>query len=204
MDASYSSFRDAYENAQEMDTSGLDSIARERRMHVRAYEYWVSLRNGRACPSIHELEPGKIADFGSHSVLLDFSRSTTNPGLTFIGRALREECGILYGIRNVADVPERSLLSRLTEECGQILERKTPLSFENEFLNHKGESVSFRGVLMPLSSDGQTINFVYGVINWKADVAAAEEELFEIEDEAASEPVVKASTGELTDWLASA
>ncbi|HEV2568205.1 hypothetical protein [Sphingomonas sp.] len=202
MDTSYGSgFRDAYEEATETNISGLDSIARERRMHARAYDYWESLRQGRACPSVHELEPDKIADFGTHSVLLDFSRSTTNPGVTFIGRALREECGILYGIRNVADVPERSLLSRLTAECAQILERKTPLGFENEFLNHKGESTSFRGVLLPLSSDGQTIDFIYGVINWKTAPAAAEDAV----DEPVPEPAPEAPASvELIDWLARA
>ena len=46
----------------------------ERRMHVRAYNYWVSLLAGRPYPSIQDVDPHKIEDFGPHSVLLDFSR----------------------------------------------------------------------------------------------------------------------------------
>ena len=65
----------------------------ERRMHVRAYNHWVSLLRGRAYPSIEDLDPADIADFGPHSVLLDFSQGIENPAIAFLGGALREECG---------------------------------------------------------------------------------------------------------------
>ena len=45
----------------------------ERRMHVRAYNYWVSLLNGRDYPSIEDLEPANLTDFADNSVLLDFT-----------------------------------------------------------------------------------------------------------------------------------
>src|SRR6187455_166224 len=85
----------------------------ERRMHVRAYNYWVSLLSGRAYPSIADLDPANIEDFGPHSVLLDFSRDPEDPEIAFLGGALRAECGLEAGIRNISEVPSRSLLSRL-------------------------------------------------------------------------------------------
>ena len=39
---------------------GIDIGSDERRMHVRAYNYWVSLLNGRDFPSVEDLEPGDI------------------------------------------------------------------------------------------------------------------------------------------------
>src|SRR5687767_2284875 len=66
----------------------------ERRMHVRAYNYWVSLLEGRPYPSIHDLDPGNIEDFGSHSVLLDFSANRDDPKIAFLGRTLRGECDL--------------------------------------------------------------------------------------------------------------
>src|SRR5205085_5029796 len=66
----------------------------ERRMHVRAYNYWVSLLDGRPYPSIQDVDPQTIGDFGPHSVLLDFSRNPEDPELAFLGRALRVECGL--------------------------------------------------------------------------------------------------------------
>ncbi len=140
----------------------------ERRMHVRAYNYWASLLEGRDYPSIEDLEPGNIQDFGPHSVLLDFTEGQGNPATPYIGTAIRTECGLADdGIKSIADVPSRSLLSRLTDHYMQIIANRAPVGFEAEFVNQRGRSICYRGILMPFSSDGDTIDFIYGVINWK-------------------------------------
>ena len=144
----------------------------ERRMHVRAYNYWCSLLGGRDYPSIEDLEPDNIQDFGPHSVLLDFTEGSDNPATPYIGAAVREECGLGDDIRSIADVPSRSLLSRLTDHYMQIIANRAPVGFEAEFVNQRGRSICYRGILMPFSSDGDTIDFIYGVINWK-DVGEA-------------------------------
>src|SRR3954470_7071762 len=77
----------------------------ERRMHVRAYNYWVSLLAGRPYPSIRDVDPHNIEDFGPHSVLLDFSRDTEDPAIAFLGRALRVECGLDAAIGRISGVP---------------------------------------------------------------------------------------------------
>jgi hypothetical protein len=145
----------------------LDIGGDERRMHVRAYNYWCSLLEGRDYPSIEDLEPGDIEDFGPHSVLLDFTEGRDNPATPYIGTAIREECGIGDDIKSIADVPSRSLLSRLTDHYMQIIANRAPVGFEAEFLNQRGRNICYRGILMPFSSDGDTIDFIYGVINWK-------------------------------------
>jgi len=148
--------------------------ADERRMHVRAYNYWCSLLDGRDYPSIEDLEPGDIEDFGPHSVLLDFTEGRDNPATPYIGTAIREECGIGDDVKSIADVPARSLLSRLTDHYMQIIANRAPVGFEAEFVNQRGRSICYRGILMPFSSDGDMIDFIYGVINWK-DVGEASE-----------------------------
>jgi hypothetical protein len=150
---------------------GLD----ERRMHVRAYNYWVSLLDGRAYPSIRDLTPDTIGDFGPNSVLLDFSDGTDDPKVSWLGDALREECDLLGEVRRISEVPKRSLLSRLTDHYMQIIANRAPIGFEAEFLGQRGKNTMYRGILMPFSSSGESIDFIYGVINWKeiADHATA-------------------------------
>ena len=148
--------------------------ADERRMHVRAYNYWCSLLDGRDYPSIEDLEPGNIQDFGPHSVLLDFTEGSDNPATPYIGTAIREECGLGDDIKSIDDVPSRSLLSRLTDHYMQIIANRAPVGFEAEFVNQRGRNICYRGILMPFSSDGDTIDFIYGVINWKDAGEAAE------------------------------
>jgi hypothetical protein len=150
---------------------GLD----ERRMHVRAYNYWVSLLDGRAYPSIKALDPEALGDFGPNSVLLDFSDGGDDPRIAWLGDALREECDLIGDVRRISEVPKRSLLSRLTDHYLQIIANKAPIGFEAEFVGQRGRNTMYRGILMPFSSTGETIDFIYGVINWKeiADSATA-------------------------------
>jgi hypothetical protein len=149
------------------EQAGAEIGTDERRMHVRAYNYWVSLLNGRDYPSIEDLEPAAVEDFAAHSVLLDFTAGRENPATPYIGTAIREECGLGETIASISEVPSRSLLSRLTDHYLQIIANRAPIGFEAEFVNQREEAICYRGILMPFSSDGDTIDFIYGVINWK-------------------------------------
>ena len=141
--------------------------ADERRMHVRAYNYWVSLLDGRDYPSVEDLEPGSVADFATHSVLLDFTAGRDDPATPYVGSAIRAECGLPADMKDIGQVPSRSLLSRLTDHYLQIIANRAPIGFEAEFVNQRERAICYRGILMPFSSDGDTIDFIYGVINWK-------------------------------------
>ena len=155
-----------------VDQPQIDIGTDERRMHVRAYNYWVSLLRGRAYPLIEDLDPDNIADFGPHSVLLDFSQGIENPAIAFLGRALREECALDSDVTHIAQVPTRSLLSRLTDHYLQIIANRAPIGFEAEFVSTRGHNTMYRGILMPFSSDDDSIDYIYGVINWKELVDA--------------------------------
>ena len=193
-----SDFEPAEEAAVEESPTTVEIGTDERRMHVRAYNYWVSLLDGRDYPSIEDLEPGDLKDFAANSVLLDFTAGRDNPATPYVGAAIREECDLPAEVATIADVPSRSLLSRLTDHYMQIIANRAPVGFEAEFDNQRSETICYRGILMPFSSDGDTIDFIYGVINWKkveageapapapiADAMDSEEQNFDVDDEEA-------------------
>ncbi|WP_407674540.1 PAS domain-containing protein [Parerythrobacter aestuarii] len=155
----------------------------ERRMQVRAYNHWASLLQDRNFPSIEDLNPEELPDFGPYSVLLDFTTGIENPAVQYLGDELGEECGTDGSIRTLEDVPSRSLLSRITDHYMQILANQAPIGFEAEFVNQRGATILYRGILLPFSSDDDTIDFIYGVINWKevADQLTTDELLLEID-----------------------
>jgi len=176
----------------------------ERRMQVRAYNHWASLLGERNFPSIEELDPENLTDFGPYSVLLDFSTGIEDPAIQFLGDQLAAECGAEGRIDKLSDVPSRSLLSRITDHYLQILANQAPIGFEAEFVNQRGVTILYRGILLPYSSDNDTIDFIYGVINWKemADQAAADELLLEIDqalETEEDEPAMRDSDP-VTDW----
>jgi len=181
----------------------------ERRMQVRAYNHWAGLLGERLFPDIADLDPASLDDFGPHSVLLDFRRGIENPGVCFLGSKLAQECGSTGTITRLSDVQPRSLLSRITDHYMQILANQAPIGFEAEFVNHAGVAILYRGILLPYSSDGTIIDFIYGVINWKemADQLTADELLLEIDQalelgselEVEEEPAPRPAEP-VTDW----
>ena len=63
-------------------------------------------------------------------------------------------------------------------------------------INHRSNNTLYRGILMPFSSDDDTIDFIYGVINWKeiADEALTHELNYAVEQALAQQPVRHAPT----------
>lgn len=168
----------------------------ERRMQVRAYNHWAGLLADRNFPSIEDLDPEALPDFGPYSVLLDFTGGIDNPAVQFLGDELAQECGTSGIIRTLDDVPSRSLLSRITDHYMQILANQAPIGFEAEFVNQRDATILYRGILLPFSSDDDTIDFIYGVINWKevADQLTTDELLLEIDQALESEDTLEAET----------
>ncbi|MBS0255570.1 MAG: hypothetical protein JSS36_10305 [Proteobacteria bacterium] len=155
----------------------------ERRMQVRAYNHWASLLGERNFPAISDFHAAEVPDFAPNSVLLDFSCGIENPAIAFLGDKLAAECDAKDPIRRLADVPGRSLLSRITDHYMQILANQAPIGFEAEFVNQREATILYRGILLPFSTDGQTISHILGVINWKelADQATTDELLLQID-----------------------
>ncbi|MEE4451924.1 hypothetical protein [Novosphingobium resinovorum] len=167
----------------------------ERRMQVRAYNFWASLLGEKTFPDIADLDPANLPDFGPRSVLLDFSDGIEDPAIPYVGAALAAECEAEGPIRRLADVPGGSLLSRITDHYMQILANEAPIGFEAEYVGSRGMTVLYRGILMPFSRGGERIDYIYGVINWKESaeplrVAAPDEEA----------PARLRAPEPLTDW----
>ncbi len=179
----------------------------ERRMQVRAYNHWASLLADRNFPLIEALDPHALPDFGPYSVILDFTAGIENPAIQFLGEALAVECGIDAALRSLGEVPSRSLLTRITDHYMQIIANQAPIGFEAEFINQRGHSILYRGILLPFSSDDRTIDHIYGVINWKeiADQKTTDELMLEFDQvleggDPAQGGAIPRRRDELTEW----
>lgn len=174
----------------------------ERRMQVRAYNFWASLLNDRNFPASTDFDPAQQADFGPYSVLLNFTGDIENPAVTYLGEKLAQECGSDRNIQWLEDVPSRSLLSRITDHYLQIIANQAPIGFEAEFVNQRGATILYRGILLPFSSDDATIDYIYGVINWKelADQATADELLLQIDQALESTRFAARESLPMTEW----
>lgn len=173
----------------------------ERRMQVRAYNFWAAMLGDRAYPSVEDLDIEDIEDFGPHSVLLDFTAGIEDPAIVYLGDRLRAESVVDDDVQYISQVPSRSVLSRLTDHYLQIIANRAPIGFEAEFVNERGVTIMYRGILLPFSSDDDTIDFIMGVINWKEAVPAAEaEELLLAVEQALRAPATAPLTAPVPVW----
>lgn len=146
----------------------------ERRMQVRAYNFWAGLLGEDEFPEIRRLDPDGHPDFGPHSVLLDLSQSQDDPRIVHLGEELSRACGCTlgHGSSALSDVPGNSLLTRITDHYCELLANRAPIGFEAEFASGPDRLAIYRGILLPFSSNGNAIDHVYGVLNWKELVDA--------------------------------
>lgn len=140
---------------------------RERRIHARAYDYWRMLRLGNEFPDVADFDPLLLDDRGMQSFLIDFSQSLNRPIVRLIGPTLRDECGLKSDTVAVADVPPGSLLGQIVAQFADVLANRAPVSVEAEFITLRRTKAAYRGVLLPLSSNGVYLDFMYGVISWR-------------------------------------
>src|SRR3546814_4574277 len=82
----------------------------------------------------------------------------------------------------------------LTDHYLQIIANRAPIGFEAEFVGTRGNSTRYRGILMPFSSDEDTIDFIYGVINWRELVDAETQKKLNAEVDASLRAADRKST----------
>ena len=144
------------------------AVHSERRMQVRAYAYWASLLNDNQIPAIDALDRTDPGNFGPNSILLDLTAGNGSATVVQLGDALAKECGVAAGQPlDWSTLPGQTLLSRLTGHYRPLLEDRTPIAFEDGFVNQRGATILYRGIVLPFSADGQSVDFILGVINWK-------------------------------------
>ncbi|MDR6705869.1 hypothetical protein J2X73_000215 [Novosphingobium sp. 1748] len=150
----------------------------ERRLQIRAYDHWTQLLGAKTMPLIADLKLDQIGDIATQAVLIDFAHSTDDPRIRFVGEMLAQECGVARDITRLEQVPDHSMLARLTGQYMQIIANQAPIGFEEEFLNARGAMIAYRGMLLPFAEEmGGSIRYVLGVVNWKeaADASLSEQ-----------------------------
>ncbi|MFC4253941.1 hypothetical protein GRI97_00815 [Altererythrobacter xixiisoli] len=155
-----------------VEAAPIDIGQSERRMQVRAYNHWASLLQHRNYPAPSDLDPS-IPEFGPFSILLDFTAGRADPAIAYLGQSLAEECGVAgERPRTLNDLPTSSLLNQISDHWAQTIDNEAPVGFAAEFINQRNATILYRGILLPFSADDRTVDFIYGVINWKEQVDA--------------------------------
>ena len=152
--------------------------AAERRKHASVLNYWLSIRGGKEFPPLHDFDPLEISDFGQSSVLIEIMGNGNDAEIRHLGDALKA-----HGtVERLIDAPNPSVLSSIARKLPIVEISRDFLAFEDDFPSANG-STNCWVTLLPLSSSGAWIDYVYAFVSVEAPPAADAGEV-PLEDEA--------------------
>lgn len=175
--------------AAEILLSSFKSIsAPERRRHATIFNYWLSIRGDRQFAPIRDLDPLEISDAGPCSVLLEMIGGGEDGEIRHLGEAIK--AGVEAD--KISEAPNPSLLSCIANKLPIVAATRQAFAFEDEFSTPDG-TIRCWVSLLPFSSTGTWIDFVYGFVSLDppadAVAEAAETTIEAVEDAPAPEPV---------------
>ena len=168
----------------------------ERRRHATVFNYWLSIRGDRPFPPIRDLDPLEISDAGPCSVLLEVMGGGDDADIRHLGHALKDGG---QKIERISEAARPSLLSCIASQLPIVASSRQPIAFEDNFPS--GDSTTHCWItLLPFSSTGKWIDYVYGFVSLKGAGAAAEEpvaaEDAEVDEEVAESEVAEEEIAE--------
>ena len=156
----------------------------EKRRHATVYNYWLSIRGDRQFPPIRDLDPLEISDAGPSSALLELIGGGEDAEIRHLGQAIKD--GVTA--ERISEAPRPSLLSCIAKQLPIISNVRQALAFEDEFVTSEGATRCWV-TLLPFSSTGTYVDYVYGLVSLKAVSKSAEQPLEVVSDEVVQDEV---------------
>lgn len=157
----------------------------EKRRHATVYNYWLSIRGDRQFPPIRDLDPLEISDAGPSSALLELIGGGEDAEIRHLGQAIKD--GVTA--ERISEAPRPSLLSCIAKQLPVISNARQALAFEDEFVTAEGTTRCWV-TLLPFSSTGTYVDYVYGLVSLKALGKSAEKPVEVVADEIVQDEVV--------------
>lgn len=142
-----------------------DTWKAERRLVLRLLRYWEMVRGARSWPAPGDIDPAALAADWDDCMMIDLGDPAAGPVFRHVGARLHADAWPLAAGSAVADAPKGSLLRPATGFVAMVTERKAPVSIGGQYESADNGVVLYRAILMPLSSDGLSIDTVFGGAN---------------------------------------
>jgi hypothetical protein len=132
----------------------------ERAKHEQVLDYWLSIRGDKEFPPLHDLDPLEISDAGPCSILLELISGGQDAEVRHLGDALKDE----VTVERIIDAPNPSILSCIAKKLPIVGISRDFLAFEDSY-NKDGASTRCWVTLLPLSSCGSWVDYVYAFVS---------------------------------------
>jgi hypothetical protein len=154
--------------------------AAERQKHEAVLNYWLSIRGNRELPPLRDLDPLEISDAAPSSVLLELLGGGEDAEVRHLGEQLKSGADV----DRISEAPRPSILASIARKLSIVAVSRNFLAFEDD-LSANGEKTRCWVTMLPLSSAGAWVDYVYAFVSFGPADEAKEAEPVEIEPESA-------------------
>ena len=170
--------------------------AAERQKHEAVLDYWQSICGTRELPPLRDLDPLEISDAAPSSVLLELIGGGEDAEIRHLGETLKGKAEL----ERISEAPRPSILASIARKLSIVAISRNALAFEDEFASDVGATRCWV-TLLPLSSAGAWVDYVYAFVTFApveadAERSAAEEPATEDEPADASSEIAPCQVDE--------
>jgi hypothetical protein len=141
------------------------SMYNEKRLTFRLLSYWNRIRGERPLPLLREINIQEIQELWYFTFTIDV-RDNAHHMFQYFGSELRLIFNEDPSGSSVADALNDVLLNNTIGSYVQCLEKKEPTMEAASFFCD-GKEFRYRTLCVPLSEDGETVDYVVGTTNYK-------------------------------------
>ena len=134
------------------------------------YEYWNAKRGQRAMPGRADLDPAEIKPLLPHVVLIDVLRNAHTGPLDFryrlIGTTVDDHSIGRYTGMLMSSLPHQQPPSRMWSNFESVVTERQPKVSRVPYAGPHRDFLSVIDILMPLSTDGEVVDMIFGLVDF--------------------------------------
>lgn len=126
-------------------------------------------------PERADIDPGDMVPFLPNVLLIDVLRDPLDFRYRLTGTLIDDHIGrCVTGLR-MSEIPHQAPPSRIWSACEYVLRERTPLNSDVPYVGPKCDYVVAEDIIMPLSSNDETVDMLLVVVDYLRKVELPEE-----------------------------
>lgn len=138
----------------------------EKRMTFRLLSYWQRARGEKEMPSLAEVNISEIEEVWHYTFTLALGVDEADHHFQYFGPELASTFGRDYTGMTLEESLSDIMINNTIGYYDEVLETRRPTSQSSEFFMN-GQEIRYRSIILPLSSNGETIDYMFGTTNYR-------------------------------------
>ncbi len=138
----------------------------DRRLPLRTLARWRGGCRGRQFPRLEDFHPQTIDFMRDCSFVLDVGESLNAPLISYSGQLIDLVCGGRMEGTISTSHAGHTIFFHIADHHLEVISNRTPIGVEGEYTTQDGVMRRYRGILAPVSENGEDIDHIVGAVSW--------------------------------------